>query len=155
MKLKKIVPYSIRKVIPMLGLAGASMFIGGCEKNEEIVPTRDVEITFTSVYWDDLFYDENGVRYPSKKAQEYVKDPSIRTIYIMPEGTWSTIPADGIIALRKVTLEKMLNYSPKFRGKGDFDFWPGEASKVPADSLWYVQNGWTINKRFTEQQKQH
>ena len=155
MKLKKIVPYSIRKVIPMLGLAGASMFIGGCEKNEEIVPTRDVEITFSSVYCDDLFYDENGVRYPSKKAQEYIKDPSIRTIYIVPEGSWGNMFADDITAIRKVTLEKMLNYSPKFRGKGDFNFVVGEASKVPADSLWYVQNGWTINKRFTEQQKQH
>lgn len=155
MKLKKIVPYSIRKVIPMLGLAGASMFIGGCEKNEEIVPTRDVEITFTSAHGEDLFYDENGVRYPSKKAQEYIKDPTIRTIYIVPEGSWGNMFADDITAIRKVTLEKMLNYSPKFRGKGDFNFVVGEASKVPADSLWYVQNGWTINKRFTEQQKQH
>lgn len=143
----------LARILPVLGLAGASLWMVGCGK-EEIVPTRDVEITFTSYYWDDLFYDEGGVRYPSKKAQEYVKDPTIRTIYIMPEGSWSNMFADDITALRMVTFEKMLNYSPKFRGKGDFNFVVGEASKVPEDSLWYVQNGWTINKRFAEQQNQ-
>ena len=38
--------------------------------------------------------------------------------------------------------------SPKMRGRGDFDFKLGEASKVPDDSLWFIKQGWTINKAY-------
>ena len=41
MKLNKILPYKLARVLPILGIAGASLF-AGCNKEDE--PTRDVEI---------------------------------------------------------------------------------------------------------------
>ena len=155
MKFKNVVSYNIKKLVPILGLAGATMFMGGCEKTEEL-QQRDVEITFAYKSYDDLFYDDsNGVRYPSLKAQEYVNDPTVRTIYLVPQGSWENYNRFSITGMREKTLEKILDYSPKFRGKGDFDFKVGEASKVPEDSLWFVSNGWTINKRLLEQAQQN
>ena len=70
----------------------------------------------------------------------------------MPEGPWYTYVASTITGVRHNVFERMFEYSPKFRGKGDFDFYPGAASQVPADSLWYVSKGWTINKyRYNKQ----
>ena len=155
MKFKNVVSYNIKKLVPILGLAGATMFMGGCEKDDN-GPTRDVEIRFTQKETDDLFYDdENDVRHPSILAQEYVKDPTIRTIYLVPEGTWANMDRNGIKGMRTATLDLIMNYSPKFRGKGDFNFMVGEASKIPEDSLWYVSKGWTINKRLLEQAQQN
>ena len=63
----------------------------------------------------------------------------------MPTENWNNYSAKAITGLRKLTLEMLLNYSDKIKGRGDFNFTLGEASKVPQDSLWYVKNGWTIN----------
>ena len=156
MQFKKVVPYKIRRLIPMLGMAGATLLMGGCEKEEPIVPTRDVEITFDIWGNEGTLYkdDENGNRGPSDLALYYLNDPTVRDIYYVPVGSWSNFTSSSITALRKVTLETIMNYSPRFKARGDFTFMVGEASKVPEDSLWYVSKGWTINKKFTEQQKQ-
>lgn len=152
MQFKKVVPYKIRRLIPMLGMAGATLLMGGCEKEEPIVPTRDVEIEIDQLAPEKVIgQDENGERSPSDLAQYYVDDPTIRTIYLVPVGSWTNYRNTEITALRGATLEMLLDYSPKFKGKGDFNFRIGEASKVPEDSLWYVANGWTINKKFLEQ----
>ena len=138
----------------MLGLAGATMFMGGCEKTDE-TPKREVELTFEQNRFDDLFYDdENGVRRPSQKAQEYIDDPTVGTIYLVPEGSWLNFGEIGIHALREHGLEPVMKYSPKFRGKGDFRFSLGAASTIPEDSLWFVSNGWTINKYVSSQTNQ-
>lgn len=150
MQFKKVVPYKIRRLIPMLGMAGATLFMGGCDKEEAQLP-HDVEITFTQFEGEKLFYDEGRVRYPSKLAQEYIEDPLVSKIYLVPEGSWNNYKQVSVVGLRKSTLEVLLNYSDKFCGRGDFDFCLGEASKVPEDSLWYVANGWTINKKYMKQ----
>lgn len=85
------------------------------------------------------------------KLSSYAKNPTIRTIYIVPAGEWYVCAAHNITYLRNNFLQPRLNVSPKIRGKGDFDFEVGEASKVPEDSLWYVANGWTINKALQNQ----
>lgn len=152
MQFKKVVPYKIRRLIPMLGMAGATLFMGGCEKEEPIVPTRDVEIELDQGVPEKVIaLDENGDRCPSDLAKYYVEDPNIRRIYLVPVGSWTNCRDREITSLRHATLELLLNYSSKFRGKGDFNFRIGEASKVPEDSLWYVANGWTINKKYLEQ----
>lgn len=155
MQFKKVVPYKIRRLIPMLGMAGATLFMGGCDKEETIVPTRDVEVKIHQLETEKWFYDDGGVRYPSLSIQQLLKDPSVRTVYLVPDGSWCNFFQKEIARLRIYTLEPLLNFSPKLRGKGDFDFVEGEASKIPEDSLWYVANGWTINKKFIEQQNQH
>ena len=42
-------------------------------------------------------------------------------------------------------LQERINVSSKISGRGDFWFNDGIDK---ADSLWFVQNGWTVNKRY-------
>lgn len=44
----------------------------------------------------------------------------------------------------RVYLEKRVNASRKVRGKGDLIFEQGVV--LPADSLWFVEQGWTVNQ---------
>ena len=150
MKLNKILPYKLSRVLPILGIAGASLF-AGCNKEDE--PTRDVEIVLSSTGdpWDIIQKNPDGTRQVSQLIKDYVAQPNVRTIYLVPVGGWIIYDCNGITGMRKNTLEYAINYSPKVRGRGDFDFRLGEASKVPVDSLWYVHNGWTINRYYQKQ----
>ena len=149
MKLNKVLPYKLARVLPILGIAGASLF-AGCNKEDE--PTRDVEITFVvRDPWDIIQKNPDGTRQVSQLIKDYVAQPNVRTIYLVPVGGWIIYDCNGITGMRKNTLEYAINYSPKVRGRGDFDFRLGEASKVPVDSLWYVHNGWTINRYYQKQ----
>ncbi|MCH5335218.1 MAG: hypothetical protein J1D86_05390 [Alistipes sp.] len=113
-----------------------------CEKGEP-VPTKDIEIVF---HQDRLEQIREGA------IQEILNSKganNIRNIYLIPEeGTWANFSL--VQDMRLFLLQPALELSPKVRGKGDFNFYRGAASKVPEDSLWYVQHGWTINKRFIE-----
>ena len=143
--IEKIIPYKLRTLIPALGLAGlATASLTSCEKEPE---TRDVELFFhTGDYSTVLYQDRYGNREPSLMAKTYANDPTVGTIYLVPIGTWSTYVASTITNMRKVLLEPLFDYSPKFKGKGDFDFYPGAPSEIPEDSLWIVSKGFTINK---------
>lgn len=118
----------------------------GCKK-ESPAPTKDIEIGFGQASLERISTDALQEILNSKEAAD------IRTIYLVPgEGVWSNFGAPTISSFRTRWLEISLKLSPKIKGKGDFNFRVGEASKVPEDSLWYVQQGWTINKRFIENQ---
>ena len=80
--------------------------------------------------------------------RDMANDKTIRYIYLVPTNTWGGMKDKNITALRKNVLQPAIEISPKIKGKGDFNFHLGSASKVPADSLWYVQRGWTINKKY-------
>ena len=156
MKIKKIMPYNIRKILPMIGIAGASLMMGGCQKEQ---PTRDVELRFsTSDYSNIILKHPDETSYSlSREVSDIIKyldaQPNIRTIYLVPKDNWSTLKATNISSLRDKVLSYAIDYSPKVRGRGDFNFKLGEASKVPEDSLWYVKHGWTINEYYNRQQR--
>lgn len=149
MNFKKIIPYKLKRLIPVLGMAGATM-LSGCEKEENL---RDIELRFNKGDYSSIMYvDDNKQMYISDIAKEYADDETVGIIYLVPEGSWGNFIDQSVVGLRKNILERLFEYSPKFRGKGDFDFFPGAASKVSADSLWYVSKGWTINKyRYNKQ----
>ena len=157
MKIKKIVPYNIRKILPMIGIAGASLMMGGCQKEEQ--PTHDVELRFSTTDVSNvvLIHPEDGPSHRSREVSDIIKyldaQPNIRTIYLIPKDDWSGYQSQGVTAIRNNTLSYAIDYSPKVRGRGDFNFKLGEASKVPEDSLWYVKHGWTINEYYNRQQR--
>ena len=157
MKIKKIMPYNIRKILPMIGIAGASLMMGGCQKEEQ--PTYDVELTFsrTDVSNVVLIHPDEEPLQLSREVSDIIKyldaQPNIRTIYLVPKDDWGVVPAYGVTAIRNNTLSYAIDYSPKVRGRGDFNFKLGAASKVPEDSLWYVKHGWTINEYYNRQQR--
>ena len=157
MKIKKIMPYNIRKILPMIGIAGASLMMGGCQKEEQ--PTHDVELTFSQNDVSNVILihpDETSYNL-SREVSDIIKyldaQPDIRTIYLVPKDNWRGVQEEGVTAIRNYTLSYAIDYSPKVRGRGDFNFKLGEASKVPEDSLWYVKHGWTINEYYNRQQR--
>lgn len=150
MKFKKIIPYKMKHVLPILGLAGASV-VSSCEK---VAPTEPKPVK-TEV---DILFDANNVHVLGRMQgddfvvsdiiQYYVENPDIKAVYLYTQGDWSNWRESAISINRELVFQKVINYSSKMRGRGDFNFMLGEASKVPEDSLWYVQNGWTINKQY-------
>ena len=157
MKIKKIMPYNIRKILPMIGIAGASLMMGGCQKEEQ--PTRDVELTFSKSEVSNvvLIHPDDAPLHISREVSDIIKyldaQPNIRTIYLIPNDNWSDYPSVLVSSVRNKVLSYAIDYSSKVRGKGDFNFKLGEASKVPEDSLWYVKHGWTINEYYNRQQR--
>ena len=155
MRFLKKIPYKLKTALPALALAGGAM-MASCEKEEPeipVTPTIDVEVKISLTDARSLF---DGPYSPERGRSElidyYINNPEIRNIYIVPEkNTWSTCTNTNIIALKQNTLIPALSFSPKISGKGDFNFKPGEASKIPEDSLWFIQNGWTINKDLQKQ----
>ena len=149
MKYTKMLPYKLKKALPVIGMMGSMLMTTSCEqeKDDDIIPTKEISLTFSSTDAHNIIkIFPDGTRIVSDTIIKYANDPTVKTIYLVPEGTWSNYYTASITALRVNGVEYPINYSPKVRGKGDFDFGLGEASKVPEDSLWFVRNGWTINK---------
>ena len=140
MKFHKVIPYKLKRLIPMAMIAGMPLLTStSCEKDP--IPTRDVEYTFDTNTADEKFLNLQPFR-------DLANDKTIRYIYLVPTGTWGGLMDKNITIFRQNALQPAIEISPKIKGKGDFNFHLGEASKVPADSLWYVQQGWTINKKY-------
>lgn len=143
MKFYKVIPYKIRRAISMAAIIGAPIIPTACggltpEPEPEPEPTREIEIKFNN---------ENGDKILTFEAlQNYANDKTVKTIYLIPTAHWNGNVAGNITFMRNNFLQPRLSISPKIQGRGDFDFKLGEASKVPNDSLWFVKNGWTINK---------
>ena len=141
----------------MIGIAGASLMMGGCQKEEQ--PTHDVELTFSKSEVSNvvLIHPDDAPLHISREVSDIIKyldtQPNIRTIYLIPNDNWSDYPSVLVSSVRNKVLSYAIDYSSKVRGKGDFNFKLGEASKVPEDSLWYVKHGWTINEYYNRQQR--
>lgn len=147
MKFYKRIFYNIRHVIPTIGMAGATMLPTSCAKTEVFEPVHevpiqqhDVEIEFDSNNGDKILTFDS--------LRKHIDDKTVRTIYLVPTQHWDGCSAANITYFRKNFLQQRLAMSSKITGRGDFDFKLGEASKVPEDSLWFVKNGWTINKYY-------
>ena len=143
MRFTKNFKYNIKRALPLLAIAGAG-FMSSCDKEDEPTPVQhDVELPFTKSTADD--------RLTFSILQGYINDPTVRNIYLVVEGDWNNYTPDNISQTRDNFLEPRIKMSPKIRGRGDFHFTPGAASRVPSDSLWYIQQGWTINKYLQKQ----
>ncbi len=152
MKFNKSIPYKIKRILPILGLAGLST-ISSCSKEDDLI-NLDLQEEITIKFSDDefrtvLILDEKQRTVgPNEAIMYYVAQPEIKTIYIEPIGNWYGYRWNFIPNIRKTILEPLINYSPKIRGKGNFNFFPGDASRCPEDSLWITQQGWTINQQL-------
>lgn len=169
MRLTQKIPYKLKTLVPVLGLAGASMF-SACEHNEPVIVDPDIknpkdstEQTDTTKYRDiSLFYsskdnsldsflitDSYGNRYISPTLIRYDSMPDVRYIYMtVGDDSFLNTSAFLINKLKENTLEPVMNFSKKMRAKGTFYFDAGEPSKIPEDSLWIVQQGWEIKNQY-------
>lgn len=139
MRFKNVVPYKLKRLIPMLGLAGATM-LGGCSKDDD--PMHDVEI---------VFYNDSDITFDILK--KHAADPTVRNIYMIPpqNDRFMVFMPEHIHNSRHYFFGPRFEISPKIKARGDFRFEPGVPSQVPEDSLWYVQQGWTVNKYLQNQ----
>ncbi len=134
----KKLPYKLKRLVPMLGLAGATM-LGGCDKDDPI-QMRDVNLFFNVDNCSEI-YPEN--------IKKIAAEPDVRTIFMIPMGYWENLNTENISNMRKNILQPAIDASTKARGDGDFLFRVGRVSKQ--DSLWYIQHGWTINRTLHKQ----
>lgn len=93
-----------------------------------------------------FFYNEDLSAISPDTIKKYDAMSHIDTIYIMPGEAlyFETVPNTPNIF--KNILQDRMSYSNKTHGKGDMKFCRGQAAALPADSLWYIANGWTINQ---------
>lgn len=140
MRFKKVLPYNLSRLLPILAIAGGS-FLSSCEKEE--IPTKDVDLKFFQDYYEEI---------EPANIQKHIDDPTVRTIYlsVVNQGYYENYGKNGVANLREVLLQPRIEMAPeKIRGKGNFKLTPGLITE--ADSLWFVQNGWTINKQNQKQ----
>jgi len=150
MKYKKKFNYNLKTLVPVILLATATAF-SGCnkdkqkEKNEETfgyITPKDTVVLYFDLYFRALLNDDyNDI---SDLLKYYISRPETNMIYAEPVEWWGGISTNIIHKIRTKYLEPVINASPKIRGRGDFDFVPGRTTEE--DSLWFIQNGWTINK---------
>lgn len=122
----------------MLAIAGATMFGGACSHDDDD-HGNDYEIHFSTLAHgiDSLNVDT---------IRRVLDKPNVKKLYLVPIREWNQIGTLGIHNMRTLFLEPAINVDPKrVSGRGDFDFTPGVIDQT--DSLWYVQHGWTINKK--------
>lgn len=121
--------------------------ISSCEKLPPIeLPKATAEYDMWTWYPIETMW-ENNVTYYFQGIYDMMGADYIDSIYINSHesDTWARYSTADINYLRAQCLEPMFTQSPKLRGRGDLGFNPGTAAKE--DSLWFVQNGWTINQK--------
>lgn len=80
----------------------------------------------------------------SNVVLHYADDTACKRIYLVvkPDNNYMGYDTKNITALCN-KLKTRVSLSDKVCGKGNFHFMPGMVSKE--DSIWFVQNGWTVN----------
>lgn len=144
MKLKQILPYNIRRMIPMLGLGALSIMpMASCSDDDE---PHDIELTFMYGVLPNGKWGGDYSAVMIDKIRAHLQDPSIRNIYMkVSEKNDYTNFTKNDISFTKWDLEQAINLAPdRIFGRGDFHFVPGVAD--PADSIWFVTHGWTVNQ---------
>ena len=145
MNFNKTVKYNLKRILPILGIAGATLLPAcrGGQNEPEPKPTPVVQKHDTTLYFADMSYDNIA----PENIQRYLADTNIINIYLEPNpSNFDGATTEYITALRELIFTPALNTDPKrVHGRGNFVFYPGAA--LPADSLWIVQQGWTINQQ--------
>ncbi len=143
MHFKKTVPYKLRRILPILGLAGASL-LPACSKDDE--PPHDITLEF----YETLRYSYYSEIDSKEQLQAYAADKSIANIYLyVTEKNDYTFCDESNLASLHLYLKNRIKISPKIHGSGNFKLPVGMIH--PVDSMWFVNNGWTINQHLQNQ----
>lgn len=139
--------------IAALAIAASAPILTSCEKekptkhNPQPQPEPQKRNVTIELNGADNFGGVSQALHPDVLTP-YSEDNSVDTIFIEPYGDWSWLrgPNQNFVINSMKYIRS--NY-PKTWGRGDFNFYPGDLSA--ADSLWFVDNGWTINKHLQNQ----
>ena len=130
-----------KRAVPALALAGMAMT--ACDKE----PVEKAPV-YRAPYEKELRF--NNVNSDSIKmpiVQKFARDTACKHIYltVTDDNNYRNIDADDINTLRNILNDRIQLAPDKTSGRGNFRFMRGVIRLE--DSVWYVQNGWTINQR--------
>ncbi len=126
---------SLVVALPLVLLLPAS-----CDKEPKEEPYREP-------YEKELFFNHNNPdSIEPAVLKHFAKDKACTHIYmhVTDDNNFTNFPP----SIFRNFLQERLNVSPKISGRGDFRFKVGIAQE---DSIWFVDNGWTVNKRYWDQ----
>ena len=109
-----------------------------CEK-ENNIEQHDAVIWY-------YYINNNNPQWKRDTLNKYAGDKHIRNVYITiaPGESFKNTSTYGASAMR-YELQAAMNISPKFSGRGNFDFTPGVCAY--GDSMDLVKMGFTINQQ--------
>ncbi len=129
-----------KRVAPALAFVGLALT--ACEKE----PVEKAPV-YRAPYEKELrFNDRNADSIAMPIIKKFARDTACKHIYltVTDDNYFTTSDTETIHRIRD-DLQSKIAISDKISGRGDFNFMPGRATKV--DSLWFIQNGWTINQK--------
>ena len=143
MKFKKIMPYKIKRLIPMLGLAGAAMVMPGCEKTP--IQQHDTVYMWGVIDWTNIWPADNvrasadsaEVRYVILKNDGNGFAPNIKDYEVKTD-------------LERVLFEVDAKNRHKVRGEGDL--W-GLTITNDEYRKWFEDLGFTINRPWQPEEQ--
>ena len=115
----------------------------GCEKE----PAEKAPV-YRAPYEKELrFSDTNADSIEMPIVQKFARDTACKHIYltVTDDNNFTNMKADDINTIRNILDERIQLAPNKTSGRGNFRFMRGVIRLE--DSVWYVQNGWTINQR--------
>lgn len=127
-------------------LCCAAMLFAACDKTDEPKdPSTEPEPQKHSVdlKWFQDYYEE----ITPENIQKNLDDPTVDTVYLalVNGGDFTNLYKENVEFMRENSLGPRIEMGKgRVRGKGNFVFYPGRVA--PADSLWLVQQGWTVNQ---------
>lgn len=147
----------IKRVLPVVLIMSFSVALPSCDGDDNTMsnlPSNVVELTISYPNYENVAIEDEiyNYYYLSPVLKEQVAREEIDIVYIVPVDFSKVILPLYLKVLREQILGPALEYSPKVRAKGDFNFEPGTASSKEPDSLWLTQQLWTINKRLFQEQ---
>ena len=140
MKFNQTVKYNLKRVLPILGIAGATLLPACREHQNEPEPQKhSVDLKWFQDYYEEI---------TPENIQKNLDDPTVDTVYLalVNGGDFTNWDEGSVELMRENFLGPRIEMGKgRVRGKGNFVFYPGVA--LPADSLWLVQQGWTVNQQ--------
>ena len=140
MKFNQTVKYNLKRVLPILGIAGATLLPACREHRNEPEPQKhSVDLKWFQGYYEEI---------TPENIQKNLDDPTVDTIYLalVNGGDFTNLYKENVEFMRENSLGPRIEMGKgRVRGKGNFVFYPGRVA--PADSLWLVQQGWTVNQQ--------
>ena len=130
-----------KRAVPALALAGMAMT--ACEKE----PAEKAPV-YRAPYEKELrFNNVNSDSIEMPIVQKFAHDTACKHIYltVTDDNNFTNMKADDINTIRNILDERIQLAPNKTSGRGNFRFMRGVIRLE--DSVWYVQNGWTINQR--------
>lgn len=136
--LNKIIPYGIRRALPILGIAAAAIFFSSCNKSDSD-PVHDTTYTWGR----DNFYDSAAKLKAQIRAS--ADSASVRYIILKSDGeSWAGLLNENDI--RYVVVEPLIQAGGeynrhKFKGAGTIKH---VTIEYPEDNKWLTAFGYTI-----------